>query len=471
MSNMNTISPNSDSRSSEPEEQVFHLPDLGEGLEDAEVVTWRVSVGDTVAFDEVFVEVETAKASVEIPSPFAGVVTTLHADPGDVVAVGAPLITITSGNDTTAIAAAPSQAGESTQAADTPTRGDRSTEPRAAAAADEAMGEEASGAVLVGYGTASHRTATRGRAAALPSLLPVRTRSSAGARADGAAPVLGSNAVASVPGPPATPPVRLLAKRLGVDLAQFIDGSVVTREQILGAAAARDRASAEVIPMRGIRRAIAEKVTRSRREIPEATAWVEVDVTDLWAQIADMNTTTGHRIRLLPVLCRAVVAALEDFPAMNSRLSEDGSQIELLTDVHLGIATSTERGLTVPVLRNAHRLSVAGLAEAAAAIAGQARADTLTPADLTGSTFTVNNYGVLGVDGGDPIINLPEVAILGVGRAIPRPWVVGGAVMVRRTAELVISADHRVVDGREAGGFLRRVADLLERPSLLWSLL
>jgi pyruvate dehydrogenase E2 component (dihydrolipoamide acetyltransferase) len=263
--------------------------------------------------------------------------------------------------------------------------------------------------------------------------------------------------------------MRAMAKRLGIDLAD--NGTALTRGQVLQAARDHDseQASERVIPMRGIRRAVAEKVTRSRRDVPEAAAWVEADVTELWHAMRDMTEAAGERIRFLPVLCRAAVSALGTFPVMNSRLSSDGSQIELLPYVHLGMATSTDRGLTVPVVRDAQQHSILGLSDALAALTERARAGTLAPAELSGGTFTVNNYGVLGVDAADPIINVPEVAILGVGRAIPRPWVVDGQVAVRRTVQLAIAADHRVVDGREAGGFLRRVADLLERPALLWS--
>lgn len=439
----------------------FNLPDLGEGLEEAEVIAWRVSPGDSVAADQPFVEVETAKATVEIPSPFAGVVVALHANEGDVVPVGTALITIAddapSDGPAASEPAAPSEAGSAPDAV---------ADAAPAADADGAgpAQEDASGAVLVGYGTSAHRTPPRPRAAPLSPLLPPPP-------AEPSRPAVARTPAQSAPSRPATPPMRAMAKRLEVDLATVGDGKTITREQILQAAADRgsEPADERIIPMRGIRRAIAEKVTRSRRDIPEATAWVEADVTDLWTMMREMSDVVGQRIRFLPVLCRAVVSALGTFPVMNSRLSTDGSQIELLPSVHLGIATSTERGLTVPVVRDAQRHSILSLSDALIALAERARADALSPADLTGGTFTVNNYGVLGVDAGDPIINAPEVAILGVGRAIPRPWVVDDQLAIRRTVQLVIAADHRVVDGREAGGLLRRVADLLETPALLWS--
>jgi pyruvate dehydrogenase E2 component (dihydrolipoamide acetyltransferase) len=214
--------------------------------------------------------------------------------------------------------------------------------------------------------------------------------------------------------------------------------------------------------MRGVRRAIAANVARSRREIPEATTWVDVDATDLWQLRTELIEATGVRISPFAIICRAVVAALHVFPILNSRLDDDGKHIHVLEHVHLGIAASTDHGLVVPVVRDAHRRTILELAAETARLTECARAGSLTPADTTGSTFTVNNYGVLGVDGGDPIINLPEVAILGVGRIVDRPRVHDGQVVARKSVELVLAFDHRVCDGKEAGGFLRLLADMIE---------
>jgi pyruvate dehydrogenase E2 component (dihydrolipoamide acetyltransferase) len=347
----------------------FLLPDLGEGLTEAEIVTWHVQAGDTVTIDQNIVEVETAKAVVEVPVPFAGRVTELHGQPGDVVAVGQPLLTV----DT---------AGQF-------------AEPGVVTSPDEA-GQ--SGNVLIGYGTSSGRR-RRHRA----------TRSWA------AIPAAGSPAAAGSAG--------------------------VTR-----------------IPIRGLRKSVADKLSRSRREIPEATVWVDVDATEMVRLRATLNAhESALAISLLALLSRFTVLALRRYPELNARI--DGDEIVLSQAVHLGFAAQTDRGLIVPVVRDAQDRTLEQLAAAIAERTRRARDGTLGHADLTGGTFTVNNYGVFGVDGSAAIINHPEVAILGIGRIIPRPWVVDGQVVPRQMTELTLAFDHRVCDGGTAGGFLRFIAD------------
>ncbi|WP_238009329.1 dihydrolipoamide acetyltransferase family protein [Dactylosporangium sp. AC04546] len=422
---------------------MFALPDLGEGLTEAEIVAWRVDEGATVELNQPLVEVETAKATVEVPAPYAGVVERRHADVGATVAVGAPLVTIRTA------ATAP--------------------QPAAPPAPVSAATEEPSGAVLVGYGTSGAAPARRRRAVvAVPAAAshgePARTTARAAARTSGnSAPPADLSAVAK-------PPVRRLARSLGVDVADLsTDGGPVTRSAVLAAAVSgKDGDGVTRVPLRGVRRTIAERMTRSRSEVPEATTWVEADVTDLWQLRQRLNATGGIPVSPLVLVLRVVVAALRRFPVLNSRFDAEAQEIATYRPIHLGVATSTPRGLMVPCIRDADTLTVDGLAAALSTLTERARAGTLSPGDLTGGTFTVNNYGVFGVDGGDPIINAPEVGILGVGRMLPRPWVHEGSLAVRRTTQLTLSFDHRVCDGLEAGGFLRYVADLLESPTDLF---
>ena len=416
----------------------FLLPDLGEGLDEAEIIDWRVQVGDRVTVDQVVAEVETAKAAVEVPVPYAGVVAKLHGSPGTTVCVGQPLITVT---------------------ADDPAAGFRepgvAVPEQAAATADEsAGGQEASGSVLVGYGTTA-ATARRRRGA----------RRGAGGAAHRRVAVI-------------SPLVRKQARDAGLDLASLTGTGpegVVSRQDVRQAIAERGtRQTGEGeqrtgdgerrIPLRGARRAAAEHVTRSRREIPEATVWVDVDATGLVEARRELNTRDPARpVSLLALLARFAVLGLRRYPELNARIEQD--EIVVPGQVHLGFAAQTEHGLVVPVVPDAHLLSLRDLSARLADRTAAARERRLSPAELRGGTFTVNNYGVFGVDGSAAIINYPEVAILGMGRVIDRPWVVDGQLAVRQVAELTLAFDHRVCDGGTAGGFLRYVADCVESPT------
>jgi len=425
----------------------FLLPDLGEGLDEAEVIAWRVQAGDRVTVDQVIAEVETAKAVVELPVPYAGVVTALHAEPGSTVSVGQPLITV---------------------AADDPAAGFREpgvVVPGQAAAADAvAAGGEASGSVLVGYGTTA--TAARRRRG--------RRRVTGGASPASAPPAR----VAMI-----SPLVRKQARDAGLDLAGLTGtgpAGVVSRQDVRRAIAERQRPAAPAapdagtglealddterrIPLRGARRAAAEHVTRSRREIPEATVWVDVDATALVEARRELNTRDPARpVSLLALLARFAVLGLRRYPELNARVERD--EIIVPGRIHLGFAAQTEHGLVVPVVHDAHLLSTRDLSARLTERTAAARERRLSPADLRGGTFTVNNYGVFGVDGSAAIINHPEVAILGMGRVIDRPWVVDGQLAVRKVTELTLAFDHRACDGGTAGGFLRYVADCLESP-------
>ncbi|KAF0648569.1 branched-chain alpha-keto acid dehydrogenase subunit E2 [Streptomyces fradiae ATCC 10745 = DSM 40063] len=283
-----------------------------------------------------------------------------------------------------------------------------------------------------------------------------------------------------------SPLVRKLARERGIDLRQ-VRGSgpdgLILRVDVEHAstaqapaetapapavpAAAPAGAAVERVPLRGVRGAVADKLTRSRREIPDATCWVDADATELMAARAAMNAAGGPKISVLALFARICTAALARYPELNSRVDLEAREIVRLPEVHLGFAAQTDRGLVVPVVRDAHGRSAEDLTAEFARLTEVARAGALTPADLTGGTFTLNNYGVFGVDGSTPIINHPEAAMLGVGRIIPKPWVHGGELAVRQVVQLSLTFDHRVCDGGTAGGFLRYVADCVEQPAVL----
>jgi pyruvate dehydrogenase E2 component (dihydrolipoamide acetyltransferase) len=284
--------------------------------------------------------------------------------------------------------------------------------------------------------------------------------------------------------PLAKPPVRKLAKDLGVSLAE-IDGSgpdgVITREDVRAAAAEAEAGGpapvaapveafeeAERIPLRGVRKAMASKMATSWREIPEATAWVDCDATRL-RRLRDRLARANPDVRVstLAIILRACVAGLREVPSLNSSLDAERGEVILHRHVNLGVATATDRGLVVPVIKDAHRLPLLRLAAELDRLAAAARDGSVTPPELTGGTFTVSNYGALGMDGGSPVINFPEAAILGVGRIADRPWVHKGAVRPRKVVTLSLAFDHRLADGAEAAAFLRLLADCIEHPTRL----
>ncbi|MET9605066.1 dihydrolipoamide acetyltransferase family protein [Streptomyces sp. NPDC006512] len=445
-----------------PQVLEFKLPDLGEGLTEAEIVRWLVAVGDVVEIDQPVVEVETAKAMVEVPCPYGGVVTARFGEEGTELPVGAPLITVAVGSGTT-------------------------SEPEPSEAAS------GSGNVLVGYGTDHSRPARRRRVRpAAAASAAASASASAVQAAPAAAPVAVAPAAPVALGPVAviSPIVRKLARDNGVDL-RALRGSgpegLILRADVEAAlrtapdapvaaqaapaaapaVASRPAVQGERIPLKGLRGAVAEKLSRSRREIPEATCWVDADATELMAARAAMNAVDGPKISVLALLARICTAALARYPELNSTVDLAANEIVRLPAVHLGFAAQTERGLMVPVVRDAQHRSPESLSAEFARLTELARAGKLAPSDLTGGTFTLNNYGVFGVDGSTPIINHPEAAMLGVGRIIPKPWVHQGELAVRKVVQLSLTFDHRVCDGGTAGGFLRYVADCVESPSVL----
>ncbi|MFJ9577693.1 dihydrolipoamide acetyltransferase family protein [Streptomyces sp. NPDC101191] len=440
----------------------FKLPDLGEGLTEAEIVRWLVNVGDVVAIDQPVVEVETAKAMVEVPCPYGGVVTARFGDEGTELPVGAPLLTV-------AVGGAPGGDGPAAPAA----------QAAAATAAESAESSEYSGNVLVGYGTAG------------PAARRRRVRRESPAAAPAAPVALVEPEAPTGPVPVISPLVRKIARDQGLDLRQ-VRGSgpegLILRADVETALAVRDRSTAayagaaapapapvstgasvagERVPLRGVRGAVADKLSRSRTEIPDATCWVDADATELMAARAAMNAAGGPKISVLALLARICTHALARFPELNSTVDTAAREIVRLPSVHLGFAAQTDRGLVVPVVRDAGGRTAESLTAEFARLAEAARQGTLTPADLTGGTFTLNNYGVFGVDGSTPIINHPEAAMLGVGRIVPKPWVHQGELAVRQVVQLSFTFDHRVCDGGTAGGFLRYVADCVENPAVL----
>ena len=475
--------------------RTFTLPDLGEGLTDAELVHWLVAVGDTVTTDQPIAEVETAKSVVEVPSPFAGRVAALHGEEGETILVGAPLLEVEE--------VVPAEADVPVEA-DVPAEADVQTDPGADA---EAAAPTGSGQVLVGYGTTSH-SGRRGRVSRASTLTTSRASTSASAAAPAPAPApaqqrprAGSASRGPVI-PVISPVVRALARSHGIDLATVRssrpDGVLTRRDVEAAFGAGPHKPSGPLLssstgspdtsdhggtpgsepngtdartglsiqattPFSRLRRTVAETMTRSRAEIPDATVWVDVDATDLWEGRRRLGRT-GRAPSFLAFVSRFALAALARHPELAGRVSPDGDGVITFEGVNLGFAADTDRGLLVPVVRRADRMSVRELDAELDRLARAAREGTLPPADLAGSTFTINNYGSLGVDGSAAIINHPEVAILGLGRAIERPWVVDGAIVPRRILQLSLVFDHRVTDGGVAAAFLREVADAVESP-------
>lgn len=465
--------------------QVFKLPDLGEGLTEAELVNWLVAVGDEIVVDQPIAEVETAKSMVEVPSPYAGTVAELHGEAGQTLDVGKPLISIAragAGSGSPA-AAAPAALSSGIEAS-----------PAVEAAAETYRTEEkaGSGNVLIGYGTPGGATGgrTRPRKASVAVVdrpaEPVLEPAVAGTRIPGKL-----SAVIS-------PLVRKMARDHGVSL-DAIEGSgasgLIMRRDVEAAISAPEApvaaapiaeapavasAAAGAVdgrtglavsartPVRGVRKAVAANMTKSRSEIPEATVWVDVDATALLEMRAELKKRAPHDTPgLLAFIARFVTAGLKKYPALNTRFetAADGSQeIVGFEGINLGFAAQTDRGLVVPSVRNAHGMSARELDAEIRRLTAVARDGKATPTELGSGTFTLNNYGVFGVDGSAAIINYPEVAMLGVGRIIDKPWVVNGELAVRKVTELTLAFDHRVCDGETAAGFLRYVADAIENP-------
>ena len=463
----------------------FKLPDVGEGLTEAEIVRWHVAPGDPVRVNQTIVEIETAKAVVELPCPFEGVVAGLLAAEGDTVEVGTPIIQVETEPDA---APAPGGGADARQGAPAPAAAE---EPRAVAetggaASGEAAEEETGGRrpVLVGYGVKVGATRRRPRR-------PGPGRGPAGPSFPGtqAAPPVRPAAPAA-PGRITTlakPPVRKLAKDLGVDLATVTGtgpNGTITREDVRRAAAGTAPAAPvapaapqaapreERIPVKGVRKAMATAMVASAFSVPHVTEFLQVDVTatvDAVARLRAMPDFADVKVSPLLLVARALITAARRHPLINS--SWDGEEIVVKHYVNLGIAVATERGLVVPNIKDAQDLSLPGLAKALTELTVRAREGRTQPAEMTGGTITITNVGVFGVDAGTPIINPGEAAILAFGQIRDMPWVVDGAIVPRKVCTLALSFDHRIIDGELGSAVLREVGAMLEDPLrlLAWS--
>lgn len=516
----------------------FKLPDLGEGLEEGEIVEWQVSVGDVIELNQTVASIETAKAVVDVPSPFAGTVVELIGEEGQSIEVGAVFVRVQvesgSGDRPSPLGTTSSTGGG---AATSPVAG-TTPSPDALAATKKSTGLDADTEPqpLVGYGDRGAGRSRRRRGSAPDPAADVAR--AAAASEDNGADFLPEPVALSSTKPLAKPPVRKLAKDLGVDLALIRAGSgpegSITRDDVRAATAAgreladltpeeihaastggqvkfvamhevpsdaageqtrrssviealvgaaegmsagekvvpgfRGKAPGQVEQIRGIRKRIVEKMETSRREIPEATCARDADVTDLWDARKELTVFAheeGLDIKITPfaIVLRAVVLALRRFPTLNASIDREAGEITYHQTINLGFAADTDRGLMVPNIKDAQTKSLLQIAVELGELAGKARDGRIGPADLMGGTFTVSNYGAFGNDTGNPVINHPEGAILGVGSMREKPWVHDGDLSVRRICNFSLAFDHRISDGGEGGRFVTYVADLCENPT------
>jgi 2-oxoisovalerate dehydrogenase E2 component (dihydrolipoyl transacylase) len=447
--------------------RIFALPDVGEGLTEAEILTWHVAPGDTVTINQVIVEIETAKAAVELPSPYAGVVRELYAGPGTTVAVGTPIIAIDTGSDSDSRdSTSPASPAESVEYSEI--------------AIGEA-GPDGRIKTLVGYGPRPESVSRRPRKAS--------------ARRAGSAPTDPATGSAQVPEriPLTKPPVRKLAKELGIDLHTVPGsgtGGTITREDVLRAASDPEpwdngaiRAEPDIgsgagagyaagqrrEPVRGVRKATAAAVVASAFTAPQVTMFLTVDVTpmmELRARLKEQPRFRGLKLTPLAFAARAVCLAARRTAEVNASWDEETGEIVYFEYVHLGIATATPRGLLVPKIHHADRMPLYELAVALDELTSAARDGRTAPADMLGGTITITNIGVLGIDTGTPLLNPGESAILALGAIRDMPWVVDGHVVVRQVCQLALTVDHRVVDGEQGSRFLADVGALLSDPAL-----
>jgi 2-oxoisovalerate dehydrogenase E2 component (dihydrolipoyl transacylase) len=507
----------------------FKLPDVGEGLTEADIVRWHVQPGDAVKVNQIIVEIETAKAVVELPSPHAGTVSELLVAEGDTVDVGTPIISISTAAGGAAVPAAGGPAGTSqTKAAAASAAPPSGTDQAglggrpAAMAADlvpplPVDGEDGPGAdgaggsnggaaepaperqaVLVGYGVKlSSKTRRARKPGAIPAPVPA-ARASGGAGPARAAAVAAPPQAAVAPAREAEaapgreggavlakPPVRKLARDLGVDLDTLTgtgpNGSI-TRDDVQGAVSAPAAdypamatvAREERIPIRGVRKHTAAAMTQSAFTAPHVTMFLEIDITETMAatqRLKELPEFAEVRVSPLLLVSRALLTAVARHPMINSTWDEQAQEIVVRHYVNLGIAAATERGLMVPNIKDAQALSLPGLAAALTELAGKARAGRSTPAELAGGTISITNVGVFGVDTGTPILPPGETAILAFGQVKDAPWVHHGELAVRKVCTLGMSFDHRIVDGDLGAAVLRDVGAMLTDPlrMLAWS--
>ena len=455
----------------------FNLPDVGEGLTEAEIVSWKVKAGDTVTVNQVIVEIETAKSLVELPCPFAGVVSELLAKEGDTVEVGKSIISVTvaDGASSVVTSSMPLIAEPATSM----------HEAVADAAAPPAV--EAKNPTLVGYGvshsvgaTRRQRQGTSGAPIAAAAAAPIAAAVASAAPVVAAAPVLA--AAAASDGVIAKPPVRKLAKDLNVDLTKVAGtgaGGEITREDVVGGAQqasvfrnlttpAPKSEREERIPVKGVRKAIANAMVSSAFSAPHVSIFVDVDATRTMEYVKRLKVSTdfaGVKVTPLLIMAKAMIWAVRRNPMVNSTFTEE--EIIVHNYVNFGIAAATPRGLIVPNIKDADKMSMLELAMAIEQLAGTAREGKTTPAEMKDGTITITNIGVFGVDTGTPILNPGEVAIVALGSIRPKPWVVNNEIQVRQVTTIGATFDHRVVDGDVASRFVQDVASVIEEPALL----
>ncbi|MFM7030700.1 MAG: dihydrolipoamide acetyltransferase family protein [Micrococcales bacterium] len=463
----------------------FNLPDVGEGLTEAEIVNWMVKPGDSVGVNQIICEIETAKSLVELPCPFAGTVTQLLAEEGETVEVGKPIIAVTVADGAVGTQTGPVQhlhtavATQAAAAAQAATLTPQAPAPASAPAA-QASEEEKAPPALVGYGVNHSIGGTRRRGRTVPGGIP------APAAATAALPVVAAqqNIVVGVGEESviAKPPTRALARELNVDITKVTPTGMageVTREDVLAAASQasvfRNLTTPEVpteretrIPVKGVRKAIANAMVTSAFQAPHVSIFVDVDATRTMEYVKRLKASTdfaGVKVTPLLIMAKAMIWAVRRNPMVNATFTDE--EIIVHNFVNFGIAAATPRGLIVPNIKDADKMSMLELARAIEQLATTAREGKTQPAEMAGGTITITNIGVFGVDTGTPILNPGECAIVALGSIRPKPWVVNGEIQVRQVTTIGATFDHRVVDGDVASRFVQDVASVIEEPALL----
>jgi pyruvate dehydrogenase E2 component (dihydrolipoamide acetyltransferase) len=440
---------------------VFNLPDVGEGLTEAEIVSWKVAPGDQVSVNQVICEIETAKSIVELPCPFAGSVDKLFAKEGDTVLVGSPIISVqaegnilSSGPATSSIAVIPESMHDAV------------ADVASSVASDETKPN------LVGYGSTGHGATRRKKAGALAAAAMAAAIPSANSELPSA---LSSDVIAK-------PPIRKLAKDLNVDLSKVSatgEAGEITREDVVNAASqasvfrnlttpAAPSSREERIPVKGVRKAIATAMVQSAFTAPHVSIFVDVDATRTMEYVKRLKASTdfaGVKVTPLLIMAKAMMWAVRRNPTVNSTWTD--KEIIVHNFVNFGVAAATPRGLIVPNIKDADQMSMLELARQLEILAATAREGKTTPEEMKDGTITITNIGVFGVDTGTPILNPGQVTIVALGSIRPKPWVVNNEIVIRQVTTIGATFDHRVVDGDVASRFVQDVASVIEEPALL----
>jgi pyruvate dehydrogenase E2 component (dihydrolipoamide acetyltransferase) len=440
---------------------VFNLPDVGEGLTEAEIVSWKVAPGDQVSVNQVICEIETAKSIVELPCPFAGSVDKLFAKEGDTVLVGSPIISVqaegnilSTGPATSSIAVIPESMHDAV------------ADVASSVASDETKPN------LVGYGSTGHGATRRKKAGAVAAAAMVAAIPSASSELPSA---LSTDVIAK-------PPIRKLAKDLNVDLSKVSatgEAGEITREDVVNAASqasvfrnlttpAAPSSREERIPVKGVRKAIATAMVQSAFTAPHVSIFVDVDATRTMEYVKRLKASTdfaGVKVTPLLIMAKAMMWAVRRNPTVNSTWTD--KEIIVHNFVNFGVAAATPRGLIVPNIKEADQMSMLELARQLEILAATAREGKTTPEEMKDGTITITNIGVFGVDTGTPILNPGQVTIVALGSIRPKPWVVNNEIVIRQVTTIGATFDHRVVDGDVASRFVQDVASVIEEPALL----